>query len=303
MTAQTKQRHTFGSDFRKFFFRGLAILLPSLVTLAIVFWAYNFLNNNIASPINAGVRTAVATLAPRILGEEDLAGMASWYLVTPEELAEARQRIRNPEISAETLTARVRAESLREVWDDRIYLSAIGFVVAIILVYLAGILVGNYLGRRTYQRLEGWLVRLPVIKQVYPNVKQVTDFLLGESDDKQKAKLPSSGRVVLVEYPRKGIWTVGLLTGDTMRAIMEVAGEPCVTVFIPSSPTPFTGYTITVPAAEVHELPISFDEAIRFVVSGGVLVPPKQEIEDSHALLAGGQPADAGEPRTDPSNP
>ena len=68
-------------------------------------------------------------------------------------------------------------------------------------------------------------------------------------------------------------------TGSTMRSIEKSSGD-AVTIFIPSSPTPFTGYTITVPRDEVRELPISIDEALRFTISGGVLVPPKEEIPD-----------------------
>lgn len=284
---QKKTTPTFGDDFRKFFLRGLAILLPSLVTLALVFWAYDFLLKNIAGPINAGVRQGIITLGPELLSDEHMESY-QWYFVTPEELAEERASRRHRDVSDGTLMSAIRAASLRELWSAKWYLTAIGFVVAIILVYLAGILVGNYLGRRAYQRIEGWFVRLPVIKQVYPNVKQVTEFLIpGDNGKEKKQKLPSDGRVVLVEYPRKGIWTVGLLTGDTMAAIEKIAQARCVTVFIPSSPTPFTGYTITVPADEVHELPISFDEAIRFVVSGGVLVPPREETNHATRLAEG----------------
>jgi uncharacterized membrane protein len=84
---------------------------------------------------------------------------------------------------------------------------------------------------------------------------------------------------VTVEYPRKGIWAVGLVTGGTMRSIEHESGD-ALTIFIPSSPTPFTGYTITVPRGEVHELPISIDEALRFTISGGVLVPPHEALPE-----------------------
>jgi hypothetical protein len=82
--------------------------------------------------------------------------------------------------------------------------------------------------------------------------------------------------VVLVQYPRKGIWTIGLHTGGAIRKIDDMIGE-CVTVFIPSSPTPFTGYTIIVPKEDVIDAPLTIDEALRFVVSGGVLVPEHQK--------------------------
>ncbi|MEO1130740.1 MAG: DUF502 domain-containing protein [Planctomycetota bacterium] len=284
----SREGHTFGSDFRVFFLRGLAILLPSIVTLALLAWAYGFLKDKVAEPINAGVRTVVIWGGPRVIGESN---MPAWYRISDEEIEQARATIRprpGPEVD---LTPRLRSENFEQVWREHWYLQGIGFVVALVLVYLAGVLVGNYLGRKVYARVEGWLVRFPVIKQVYPNVKQVTDFLLGGNEGKRK--LPT-GRVVLVEYPRRGIWTVGLMTGETLRSIQEIAGAPCVTIFIPSSPTPFTGYTITVPADEVWELPISMDEAIRFVVSGGVLVPPSQAVEETPRIRRAGTDLAAG---------
>lgn len=271
-------RRTFYSDFRLFFLRGLAIALPTVITVGLLFWAYTFLNNNIASPINGAVRWSVLRVMPQVVPE---ASHPEWYTVTKEQMEEfATQRRREglrqwTDASAiakdPAALARIRANNLEDLWSRHWYLHGIGFVVALTLVYLTGVLLGNYLGRRTYQAFERLMVRLPVIKQVYPNVKQITDFMLGSDD----TSLPK-GRVCLVEYPRRGIWTVGLMTGETMKTIEKIAGTQCVTVFIPSSPTPFTGYTITVPVKEVYELPISFDEAIRFVVSGGVLVPGRQ---------------------------
>ena len=274
---------TFMSDFRKFFFRGLAILLPSVVTIGLLIWALGFVWNFVARPINGGVRSAVVWVGPMIVGEE---GMPAWYRVSDDEVLEARARLGvAEEVSDESVRTDLRREGLRQFWVTHWYLQGIGFVVGLMLVYLAGFLVGNYIGRRIYARVESWVIRIPGIKQVYPSVKQVTDFLLGEGE--QKKPLPT-GRVVLVEYPRKGIWTVGLMTGDTMVAIEGVVREPCVTVFIPSSPTPFTGYTITLPANEVHELPISLDEALRFVVSGGVLVPPRQQVGEHREIRSAG---------------
>jgi uncharacterized membrane protein len=145
------------------------------------------------------------------------------------------------------------------------------------------------------RRLERVITSVPIFKQVYPYVKQVVDFLF--SDDKPI----KFNRVVAVEYPRRGIWAVGLVTGSSMRSIEEESGES-LTIFIPSSPTPFTGYTITVPHDEVHELPISIDEALRFTISGGVLVPPQESIPDRDTTAS--RPKDA-EPRIlqQPSTP
>lgn len=278
MNAQPEpSKKTFLGDFRTFFVKGLVILLPSLITLGIVLWAFNFLRTNIAEPINWTVRQAVLQAAPAFIDEQS-ENLPNWLTVTEQERQAAlvSDNIEPAQATdAELRAARndVRATKLRDAWDTHWYLEAIGFVIAIIAVYLAGVLLGNYLGKRLYTRLEGYIIRIPVIKQVYPNVKQIIDFLMGNEDQ----KLPQSGKVVLVEYPRKGIWTVGLMTGGTLKSIENHAGEPCITVFIPSSPTPFTGYTITVPVADVKELAITFDEAIRFVVSGGVLVPQREQ--------------------------
>ncbi len=261
-----KSRRSFGADFRHFFLRGLAVLLPSVLTLWIVVQAYRFVDSNIAEPINAGVRSLVLQAAPRLFSEDRL---PSWFTVRPEQIEQLRrqreQQALRP-LSDADLRAQVRVRNLRDWWNDHWYTRSIGLVVAIVLIYLAGRLVGGFIGRRVYMRLERFITRLPVFKQVYPYVKQVVDFLFGE----QQIRF---NRVVLVEYPSKGIWTLGLATGASIPAIREVTGEENLSVFIPSSPTPFTGYTITVPRKDAIDMPLTIDEAIRFVVSGGVLVP------------------------------
>lgn len=278
---------TFWGDFKKFFLRGLGILLPSVLTLALLWWAYGFLKERVAEPINSAVRQVFITAGPPIAGEPN---MPHWYHISAAQLVESqaeRKRLGQASLSDAALQARLRTEAFREWWVGRWYMQAMGFIVALIVVYLAGVLVGNLIGRSVFNALERLLTRLPFLKQVYPSIKQVVEFLLGGGG----RSLPSN-RVVLVEYPRKGIWSVGLMTGETMRVIEAVAGVECVTVFVPSSPTPFTGYTLTVPRDSVIELPISLDEALRFVVSGGVLVPPSQTIgrEDTplKQVLGGG---------------
>lgn len=279
-----REKRTFWHDFRTFFVRGLVILLPSLLTLAILLWAYNFLKSNIAEPINWAVQRVVIEVTPQIYTHE--ADRPVWYQVQEGDVFNrlpfnVRQRGDMTPGQQRSIERQLRTEQLKEYWQDRWYLQGIGFAVAIIGVYLAGLLVGNYLGRRIYLRFESWLIRIPIIKQVYPSVKQIVDFLIGEDTS---SKLPTTGRVVLVEYPRRGIYTVGLLTGGTLKSIEKIAGEPSVTVFIPSSPTPFTGYTINLAVTEVIPIDITFDEAIRFVVSAGVLVPLREQVPESGNL-------------------
>jgi len=268
-----RKRTRFRDDFKQFFTRGLAILMPSILTLALLWWAYGFLRDRVAEPINGAVRQVVIWSAPQIAGPEQL---PDWFRVTDEQVVQRHSQRENQglaPVSDTSVRKRIRTEAFKQWWHERWYLQAIGFIVAIILVYLAGVLVGNLIGRRTIARAEKFISSLPLVRQVYPSIKQVVEFLLGSED-----RVLPSNRVVVVEYPRKGIWSVGLMTGETMRSIEGLVGEECVTIFIPSSPTPFTGYTITVPKTDVRELPISIDDALRFCVSGGVLVPPGEKI-------------------------
>lgn len=272
---------TFTGDFKIFFLRGLAILLPSVLTIWIVVYAYQFVDTRIAQPINSITRLAVIKAMPFIVrGPADdpawaAAHYPAWYNVTDEELdaeTDRRSAQKLPVLSKSALTDEIRQNDLKVWWDQHPWLNAIGLIVAVLLFYLSGRIFGGFLGRRIAARIERIVARVPIFKQVYPYVKQLVDFILGES------KLDFN-RVVLIEYPRKGIWTIGFLTGHSMNDLAKVAGyQPVemVTVFIPSSPTPFTGYTVSMLRAEVYELNITVEEALRFTVSGGVLVPDRQ---------------------------
>jgi len=97
-------------------------------------------------------------------------------------------------------------------------------------------------------------------------MKQLTEFFFSEN------RTMKFSRVVLIEYPRKGVWSLAFLTGGALPATGGGIID-AVTVFVPSSPTPFTGYTITLPRAEVRDTDISVEEALKFIVSGGVIMP------------------------------
>ena len=292
--ADDSSTKTFGADFKRFFGRGLAVLLPSVLTLWILVKAYQFVDSAIAQPINSGIRAGIAEAADHwpVIGER---------FVPDEREITAEIGIRSGEKGENADPVAIRRELTRkevsEWWNEHaLALDWIGILVAVLSVYFAGRLLGGFLGRRVQRRLERIITSVPIFKQVYPYVKQVVDFLF--SDDKPI----KFNRVVAVEYPRRGIWAVGLVTGSSMRSIEEESGES-LTIFIPSSPTPFTGYTITVPHKEVHELPISIDEALRFTISGGVLVPPRESIPDRDE--GEGPPGDPGprilqQPRTPP---
>lgn len=256
---------SFTTDFKRFFTRGLAILLPTAVTLWLLWQAFGFVYNTVAQPINKATRITVIWVVPKVMSEESL---PEWFQVTEAEIAEARSN--RPEIRETVTDASVRLtlrrEYLRKFWNEHPYLNLTGLFIAIMLIYLAGVLLGNFVGRSLYARVERLITRIPGFKQVYPHVKQVVDMVMGD-------KKMAFSKVVIVEYPRPGIWTVGFLTGNSIREIDAIAGDTVVSVFIPTSPTPFTGFTINLPKSKVFELAMSIEEALRFVITAGVLAP------------------------------
>lgn len=267
---------SFGSDFRHFFGRGLAILLPSILTLWLLWQAFSFLLKNVAEPINTGLRATTVWVMPLFLDEEK---PPEWFRVTEEQvrnrMTQSGTLPEDPELRQQTLDRRraeaikiIRRDRLREFWQSHWYLNLLGLLIAVLLIYLAGLLLGNFFGKRIYARLERLIARIPGFKQVYPHVKQVVELVLGE-------KAMAFSTVVLVEYPSKDIWTMGFLTGDSFKQIDEAAGGDVVTVFIPTSPTPFTGFTINVRREVVRVLDVPMDEALRFVITAGILTPEK----------------------------
>ncbi|HCD01520.1 MAG TPA: hypothetical protein DER64_13450, partial [Planctomycetaceae bacterium] len=113
--------------------------------------------------------------------------------------------------------------------------------------------------------------RVPLVSNVYSSVKQVTDFLFTE-------RTIEYNRIVAIEYPRKGIWSLGFVTGESLLEMTTSAGVPLVSILVPTSPMPVTGYTINVPKNEIIDLDMTIDQAFQFCISCGVLVPANQKV-------------------------
>jgi uncharacterized membrane protein len=117
--------------------------------------------------------------------------------------------------------------------------------------------------------VERGVHRVPVVNSVYSSVKQVTDFMLTESD-------LQFTRVVALEFPDKGLWQVGFVTGEGMRDLEDAPGDPLVSVLVSTAPIPVTGYTIMVRQSELVDLNITIDEACEYFFSCGVAIPPRR---------------------------
>ena len=257
-------------NFRRFFLRGLAVVLPATLTLWVLAQAYLWVNDSIAEPINSGIRYM---LVQTFAAWPDLP--ASWGIIpSQEDLEQARKALglaSGDTAQDATIVFDYQVGVVNSWWSEFWPVRMVGLLVAIFAVYLAGRLVGGLVGRAAYRWLERVITSLPVIKKIYSWIKQIVDFLFSQQDRAMKFR-----RVVAVEYPRRGVWSVGFQTGAAMDSIGARLGEESITVFIPSSPTPFTGYTITVPRTSTIDLPLSVEEAIGFTISAGVLRPPSE---------------------------
>jgi uncharacterized membrane protein len=222
-----------GRSCKRYFVRGLAVLLPTTLTVWILAWGYSFIQTNVTVYINRGLVWLIQqTQGPHGLSKVDL---------------------------------------------DRILVqgtagSVIGFLIALVVVFLVGALLASVAGKVLWRLVEVFIMNTPLLRRVYPYVKQVTDFVLTEEDQKRMFS-----RVVAVEYPRKGAWSLGFVTGAGFHRVADEAEteQEFLTVMVPTSPTPVTGYVVVVPKDEAVTLDMTVEEAFRFIVSAGVITPTR----------------------------
>jgi uncharacterized membrane protein len=251
------------SNLKVFFKRGLRALLPTVLTVAVFVLAINFLYDNIAKPINSGMKAFLLRTAP---GHAPLETFFDIDLDDAKYQLEPGEDGYEPDSSDNTDYARA-----KEDLDKRFH-NWIGFVLAIALVFVFGFVLATFVGSRVFHRVESLIEKFPGVKVVYPYAKQIVEFFTSE----RKIEFHS---VVAFEWPRKGIWAIGFVTGNGFTAIDRRASGRLVNVFLPSCPTPVTGYVLFVPVEDLLLLPISVDDAIRFIISGGVLVPESERVD------------------------
>lgn len=207
-------------------------MLPAVLTIWIFVIAYTFIKRNISIHINRGL----VRLIYHFQGENG---------IPREDLIDI----------------------LVKGWAG----SIVGFILALVAVCLVGAILASVFGRALWRMIEKFILNTPVLRRVYPYIKQVTDFLLAPEQQKRL----SFSRVVAVEYPRKGIWSVGLVTGSGLKNVTENLKKEFLTVLVPTSPTPFTGFVIMIPRKNAIDLDMTVEEAFRFLISGGVITPDK----------------------------
>ncbi len=157
-----------------------------------------------------------------------------------------------------------------------------GVILTLAIVLGVGILGRNFIGRRLVVWWEALLARIPIVSVIYSSVKQVSDTLFSPSGKAFR-------KAVLVEFPRPGLWTVGFVVGSPGATLQGALVGEHATVYVPTAPNPTSGYILIVPLAQIVDLDISVDEALKFVVSMGVVAPAARA--GSTAELAAAEPA------------
>ncbi len=142
----------------------------------------------------------------------------------------------------------------------------LGFIVAILIILLIGFVVSHLVSKSAFPFIERLFLKLPGVRQIYPPIKQIISLIFSKEKDVFK-------KVVLVEYPSKGIWSVGFMTNEGFREAQELTGQELVHVLIGSTPSPWSGFFILVPKNAVKFLKMSAEEGIKLIVSGGILKP------------------------------
>lgn len=156
------------------------------------------------------------------------------------------------------------------------HIPGLGVVLAVVLVLTTGMVVANLLGRRLVVAWESLLSRIPLVRTLYAGVKQIMEAVLA-TDAK------SFRKVLLVEYPRKGLWSLAFLTSDKLGEVQEKTQKQVISVFIPTTPNPTSGFVIMVPEDEVIELDMAVEDGLKMIISMGVVVPGekvKQTIDE-----------------------
>ena len=141
-----------------------------------------------------------------------------------------------------------------------------GILVGVSILILTGVFAANLFGRKLVGFWEAILGRIPLVRTIYTSVKQVLETLF-------TSKSESFRRVVLIEYPRKGIWSLGFQTNEALAAAREASGKNLVSVFVPTTPNPTSGFIIMLPSEDITQLDISVEDGFKFIISMGVIVP------------------------------
>ena len=175
-----------------------------------------------------------------------------------------------------------------EQWYQDVYgattIPGLGLIVALSFFVVVGWFATNFLGRLIINISEYIVDRMPVIRTLYSAIKQIFETIMASQSQAFRD-------VVMLEYPRKGVWSIGFVTGKTEGEVQRITDEETVNVFVPTTPNPTSGYLLFVPKKELTYLDMTVEEGVKLVVSAGIITPPDRAImsEDQKKALKAGK--------------
>lgn len=147
-----------------------------------------------------------------------------------------------------------------------VHIPGFGVLLSFLILLVTGTVAANFFGARLILIWEGLLGRIPFVKSLYSAVKQVSDTLLSEKGNAFR-------KALLVEYPREGSWTIAFMTGTPDASVAEYLPGEHISVYVPTTPNPTSGFFLMLPRSRVRELDMSVDEALKYIISMGVVAP------------------------------
>lgn len=169
---------------------------------------------------------------------------------------------------------------LRELFGFKISIPGIGVVVLFVVITLIGWITASYLGRIFVRIGENIVARMPVVSGIYGAVKQIMETIFRNQSQAFR-------RAVLVEYPRRGLWTVAFVTGKAEGEVRSLIDEDLINIYVPTTPNPTSGFLLFVPKSDVVYLDMTVEEAFKLVISGGLVTPPDRRPEGRQSIPAG----------------
>jgi uncharacterized membrane protein len=283
--------------FRAAVIRGLGVFLPPLLTVLILIWVIGTVKSYFIEPLTYAARDGLVWLMADVRYE--LPG-AKANQETVEVNGYIYRRLPGGAYIPDHVYNKVRQNTNADAMPtsgEEIYRRYVDLTILrpyysiplflaffILLLYFLGKFITVDVGGYFVSLLESGIRRLPLVRNVYSAAKQISDFIFADREFEFT-------RIVAVEFPRKGIWQLGFVTGEGLPEIRGAVSEPILTVLIPYSPLPITGCTITVRKSECIDLNLTFDQACEYIVSCGVVVPSMRL--DQLRATAGTSPKDA----------
>ncbi|GAB5406224.1 MAG: DUF502 domain-containing protein [Aureliella sp.] len=280
------------SGWQRAIWRGGSIIAPPLVTLLLLIWIASAVEQYVLLPLESAARTVLVWTTSDILrappegvelieGDDRTPNSFSYgglkYVEAPmggrflpeyvikwvnHRLDLLPQNMQNPLSATNYYHAYIKL-----CYMPRAFTIPLLLLVLLCVLFFVGRFLAAGVGRFFVTAFERVINQLPLVRNLYSSVKQVTDFVLSEREIEFT-------RVVAIEYPRVGIWSLGFVTSDSIHTLRNALGEEMISVFVPTSPMPMTGFTVNLRKREAIDMELTVDQAIQFIVSCGVVCPP-----------------------------